>query len=73
MHPGILSLYMHSCRLSELEKFAGQVEKALDSVGEDPEEHLYNPVNAFQLTNRYTNGWMKLHENVYSDNAQGTL
>ena len=51
MHPGILSLYMHSCRLSELEKFAGQVEKALDSVGEDPEEHLYNPVNAFQLTN----------------------
>ena len=58
-------------RLKKLEDFAGRVQHAQDLAGEDPSSHLYNPVNAFQLVNRYSNGWMTLHHQLYEDNAKG--
>ncbi|XP_019849479.1 PREDICTED: prolyl 4-hydroxylase subunit alpha-2-like isoform X2 [Amphimedon queenslandica] len=57
-------------KLKVLESFAKRVEGALDTMGGDIAQHLHDPVNAFQLTNRFTNGWMKMHEIVYSDNGQ---
>jgi len=47
------------------------VKRVSDAVGDDPSSHLFDPVNAFQLVNRYYNGWMTLHDSVYKDNAQG--
>ena len=58
-------------RLQSLEEFAGRVKRVSDVVGDDPSSHLFDPVNAFQLVNRYFNGWMTLHDNLYQDNAQG--
>jgi prolyl 4-hydroxylase len=62
-------------RLKELEEFSEKVERALNLVDEmeHTEDHLHDPVNAFQLTNRFTNGWMILHENVYQDNAESIM
>ena len=59
-----------ACRLSSLERFANRVEEVLDTSSSDASQHLFDPVNVFHLLNRYTNTWMKLHENVYRDNAQ---
>ena len=61
------------CRIQRLEEFAGKVEKAQALAGDNPPAHLYNPVNAFQLVNRYSNGWMTLHDQLYEDNAKGTV
>ena len=47
------------------------MKRVSDVVGDDPSSHLFDPVNAFQLVNRYFNGWMTLHDNLYQDNAQG--
>ena len=38
---------------------------------DDPQHHLGDPINAYQLVNRYTNGWMELHDSIYMDNGQG--
>ena len=55
-----------------LERFSDRVEEALEAVS-DVSQHLHDPVNAFQMMNRYTNGWMNLHENVYAENGQGII
>ena len=47
------------------------MEEVLDASSADASQHLFDPVNVFHLLNRYTNTWMKLHENVYKDNAIG--
>lgn len=44
---------------------------ALEAAGSDPTAHLYDPVNAFQLVNRYINGWGTIHEDIYEDNEEG--
>ncbi len=55
-----------------VEIFANSVNHAFDLFADkDVSSYLYDPVNAFQLVNRYNNGWMKLHEHVYTDNSQG--
>lgn len=65
-----MSNYSH--RLKELERFADRITYAHGLFeGKPPSTHLHDPVNAFQLVNRYANGWMKLHDNVYSDNSKG--
>lgn len=64
-------IFLIPFRLKLLESFAGRVEKALNVSSGHVSQHLHDPVNAFQLTNRYTNGWMKMHENIYHDNGQG--
>ena len=64
-----LSLQLLCYRIEKLEQFAGEVEKALDAASNDVSQHLHDPVNAFQLTNRDTTGWMKLHDVVYKDNS----
>jgi prolyl 4-hydroxylase len=56
-----------------LEEFAAKVGRAQSLAGDNPSAHLFNPVNAFQLVNRYSNGWMKLHDKLYEDNAKGEL
>ena len=61
------------CRLQSLEEFAGRVKRVSEVVGDDPSSHLFDPVNAFQLVNRYYKGWMTLHDDLYQDNAQGKL
>ena len=68
-----LLIHLLSCsRLQALEDFGNRVQRALDVIDEeDPSQHLYDPVNAFQLVNRYINGWMVLHDTLYEDNAQG--
>ena len=59
-------------RLRELEEFSERVSDAHNLYnGQPTSTHLYHPVNAFQLVNRYSNGWMKLHDNVYRDNSRG--
>ena len=63
----LLSLF----RLRGLEEFASKVDRAQRLAGDSPSAHLFNPVNAFQLVNRYSNGWMKLHDKLYEDNAKG--
>lgn len=60
-------------RLDELDRFADSVEKSLEKSGNDPSQYLHHPVNVFQLLNRYYNGWMKLGDMVYQDNARGTM
>ena len=61
-------------RLQQLEEFSSLVSKAHDLYhGQAAATHLYDPVNAFQLVNRYFNMWMKLHENVYADNSKGNI
>lgn len=62
--------YFH--RLKNLEKFVEKVNEAIDT-SDKTDNYLFNPVNAFQLVNRYKNGWLKLHENIYTDNSQGTI
>ena len=54
-----------------MEEFAAKVGRAQNLAGESPSGHLTNPVNAFQLVNRYSNGWMKIHDKLYEDNAKG--
>lgn len=57
-------------RLKALEKFADKIDEAIETA-DKATNYLFNPVNAFQLVNRYKNGWLKLHEHVYADNGQG--
>ena len=54
-----------------MEEFATKVSRAQALAGDNPSAHLFNPVNAFQLVNRYSNGWMKIHDKLYEDNAKG--
>ena len=56
-----------------MEDFAAKVGRAQSLAGDNPPAHLFNPVNAFQLVNRYSNGWMKIHDKLYEDNAKGEL
>ena len=63
--------YLLFFRLDRIEQFANRVQTALASAGDDPSSHLSDPVNAYQLVNRYTNGWASLHDDVYDDNGQG--
>lgn len=59
-------------RLQELEEFSDRVLQAHNLYsGKPAATHLYDPVNAFQLVNRYANTWMKLQDNVYTDNSKG--
>ena len=59
-------------RLQELEAFSSRVAEAHRLYhGKPASTHLHDPVNAFQLVSRYSMGWMKLHENVYTDNSKG--
>ena len=60
-----------SVRLDRIEQFGNRVRSALHSAGKDPTAHLYDPVNAFQLVNRYINGWGNIHDDIYEDNGQG--
>ncbi|CAI7999257.1 Prolyl 4-hydroxylase subunit alpha-2 [Geodia barretti] len=60
-------------RLGRVEQFADRVRLALTSASQDPSTHLSDPVNAYQLVNRFTNGWATLHDHVYEDNAQGLM
>ena len=60
-----------SCRLDRIEQFGNRVRSALASADKDPKAHLYDPVNAFQLVNRYINGWATIHDDIYDDNGQG--
>ena len=69
----LMVMILITSRLAHLELFSKQVETALGAAGAGVLEHLHDPVNAFQLVNRYSNGWMKLHDKVYQDNAQGRL
>lgn len=62
---------MFPLRLRSLEEFAAKVGRAQALAGDNPSAHLFNPVNAFQLVNRYSNGWMKIHDKLYEDNAKG--
>jgi prolyl 4-hydroxylase len=50
-------------RLKRIEEFASKVKGVLHSATEG---HLSNPINAYQLINRYANGWMKLDEDIYN-------
>ena len=62
------------CRLKELETFASRVSEAHALFsGQDRSTHLYDPVNAFQVVNRYSNKWLQLHSNLYTDNSKGNL
>ena len=56
-----------------LEEFSSRVQRATEAAGDDLSAHLFDPVNAFQLVNRYTNGWMKLDDTVYQDNSGGAF
>ena len=60
-----------SSRLGRIEQFAGRVRSVLQSAGQDPTAHLSDPVNAYQLVNRFINGWANLHDDIYDDNSQG--
>lgn len=60
-------------RLNRIEKFGNQVRMALEAAGSDPTAHLYDPVNAFQLVNRYINGWGTIHEDIYEDNEEALM
>lgn len=67
-------LHAHLLRLKHLEDFSAGVSEAHDLYsGQPASTHLHDPVNAFQLVNRYFNTWMKLHNNVYSDNSKGKV
>ena len=67
------TMISHVHRIQRLAEFAGKVQRAQDLVGDNPSAHLFNPVNAFQLVNRYSNGWMTLHDQLYEDNAKGRV
>ena len=54
-----------------MEQFAGRVRLALTSASQDPSTHLSDPVNAYQLVNRFINGWNTLYDDIYEDNGQG--
>ena len=75
LFPSLLSSILHCVwfpsRLQRVEGFADRVRSALEAASADPTAHLYDPVNAFQLVNRYINGWGALHDDLYKDNAQG--
>ena len=58
-------------RLNRIEQFANRVSMAVDSASQDPSAHLSDPVNAYQLVNRFINGWAALHDDVYDENGQG--
>jgi prolyl 4-hydroxylase len=59
-------------RLKELEDFSSRVSEAHSLYSGHPAAtHLHDPVNAFQLVNRYFNKWMHLQDNVYTDNSKG--
>ena len=63
-----------TCRLQQLEKFSEVVTHAHSLYSGKPvSTHLYDPINAFQLVNRYANKWMKLQDHVYIDNSKGTI
>ena len=65
---------LHPCplpRLDRIEQFASRVKLALQSASGDPSTHLSDPVNAYQLVNRFLNGWASLYDDVYEDNGQG--
>ncbi len=64
--------YYNSNRLQFLEDLSERVSEAHGLYdGLPPSTHLGDPVNAFQLVNRYSNGWMKLQDHVYLDNSKG--
>ena len=54
-----------------MERFAESVGAALEPAGQDVSQYLYDPVNAFQLVNRYNGWWAKLHELVFAETGQG--
>ena len=58
-------------RLDRIEGFVSRVSGALQAASQDPSAHLYDPVNAYQLVNRFINGWAKLHKDVYDENGKG--
>ena len=60
-------------RLNRIEGFVSRVSGVLQAASQDPSAHLYDPVNAYQLVNRFINGWAKLHKDVYDENGQGLL
>ncbi|CAI8018519.1 Prolyl 4-hydroxylase subunit alpha-2 [Geodia barretti] len=60
-------------RLVRMEQFAGRVRLALTSASQDPSTHLSDPVNAYQLVNRFINGWNTLYDDIYEDNGQGLM
>ena len=71
---GILACYQEPIlcwRLKQLERFAESVGTALESASQDVSQYLYDPVNAFQLVNRYNGWWAKLHELVFAETGQG--
>ena len=64
--------HLYSSRLQVLEDFSEHVSKVHSLYsGKSPSTHLYDPINAFQLVNRYSNRWKQLHNTVYEDNAKG--
>ena len=67
-------LVLNFIRLDELERFAERVNSSMDKFREETSQYLHHPVNIFQLLDRYYNGWMKLHDSIYSgDNREGRL
>ncbi len=54
-----------------LERFAENTDKAVEIAIQNSSTFLHDPVNIIQSINRFTNGWMKLHEQVYVDNNLG--
>ena len=60
-------------RLNRIEGFVSRVSGVLQAASQDPSAYLYDPVNAYQLVNRFINGWAKLHKDVYDENGQGLL
>jgi len=67
----VVSLLMSS--LKELETFASRVSAAHSLYSrQSGSAHLYDPVNAFQVVNRYYNKWLSLHSNLYTDNSKCT-
>ena len=65
------SLPIFLVRLNRIEQLANRVRSALISASADPTAHLYDPVNAFQLVNRFINGWEQIHDDIHDDNGQG--
>ena len=61
-------------RLKELEIFSSRVSEAHSLYsGQPASTHLHDPINAFQLVNRYSNMWLKLQDNVYMENSKGKV
>ena len=58
-------------RLKLLERFSENTNRAVELATQTSSTFLYDPVNIIQTINRYTNGWMKLHKQIYVDNDLG--